>query len=172
MTGFNFTITFISEEDIPGFHATLDRVAKEKKYLDFMEAPPLEATRAFILNNIKRDHAQFVARVDGKVVGWCDIIPSQKGAAIATAHVGVLGVGILPEYRGKGIGRQLIQAAIEKAARQGLTRIELNAREHNTNAIGLYKKLGFEIEGLKRNAAKVNGVYENYYLMALLVENT
>ena len=40
--------------------------------------------------------------------------------------------------------------------------------EDNKNAIALYKKIGFEIEGLMRDAMKVDGVYENTYLMALL----
>lgn len=166
MTKNNCTITQITEEDITGFHAAVDYVAREKKYLAFLEAPPLEGTRSFILSNIKEDNPQFVARMNDKVIGWCDIIP-MKSPAIRT-HIGVLGIGILPEFRGKGIGRQLMRATIEKAKQRGLTRIELTVREQNKNAIELYKKLGFEIEGLKRNAAKVDGVYENIYMMALL----
>ena len=167
MNEHNCTITPITEVDIPGFHTALDYVAKEKKYLAFLQAPPLESTRSFVLNNIKNDYAQFVARHDKKVVGWCDIIPSSREIS---KHVGVFGIGILPEFRGKSIGRQLMEATIQKAIRQDLTRIELSVREHNKKAMTLYKELGFEIEGLEINAAKVDGVYENSYMMALLVE--
>ena len=41
-------------------------------------------------------------------------------------------------------------------------------REDNRNAIALYEKIGFEIEGLMRDAMKVDGVCKNVVLMALL----
>lgn len=167
MTAHEVIIVPIAEEDIPGFHAALDYVAKERKYLLFLEAPPFDSAREFVLNNIKEDYPQFVARVDGKVAGWCDIMPAKNREI--TQHVGVLGIGLLPAVRGQGIGRRLMLAAIEKAKKQGLTRIELTVREKNENAIALYKKIGFEMEGLKRNATRTDGVYENIYMMALLV---
>lgn len=155
----------ITIEDVPGFHAALDTVAKEKIYLAFSAAPPLESTRAFIAGNIEKNNAQFVARDAGKVVGWCDVIP--LGNRDTNKHVGVLGLGLLPAYRGKGLGKRLMQAAIDKGFAQGLTRIELTVRENNANAIALYKKLGFETEGLKKNSSLVNGAYVNDYIMAI-----
>ena len=49
-----------------------------------------------------------------------------------------------------------------------LNRVELSVRENNAGAIALYKRVGFEIEGLQRNATRVDGVYENVVLMAIL----
>jgi ribosomal protein S18 acetylase RimI-like enzyme len=46
----------------------------------------------------------------------------------------------------------------------------LTVRENNANAIELYKKAGFEIEGLLRDAIQVEGAYENQILMAVLFE--
>ena len=74
----------------------------------------------------------------------------------------------MPKFRGQGIGRQLMQRAIDAAFAFGLTRIELTVREDNVNAIALYKSLGFDIEGLHRNAVCIDGQYENLYSMALL----
>lgn len=161
-----YDIRPIAEDHIAGFHAALDDVAREKKYLAFLEAPPLDKTAAFIRNNIKEDHPQFVALAEGKVVGWCDVIPAKDRPI--HAHTGVLGIGILPAHRGKGVGRALMTATIDKARAKGLTRIELTVREKNLNAIALYKRIGFETEGLKKNAVRIDGVYENIYLMALL----
>jgi ribosomal protein S18 acetylase RimI-like enzyme len=48
-----------------------------------------------------------------------------------------------------------------------LTR-RLTVRERNVNAIALYKSLGFEVEGLHRNAVRIEGQYENLYSMALV----
>ncbi len=43
--------------------------ARERRYLSFLEAPPIELTRAFVLNNIKCGYPQYVAVMAGEVVG-------------------------------------------------------------------------------------------------------
>jgi ribosomal protein S18 acetylase RimI-like enzyme len=155
----------IAQHHIDGFHRALDIVARERRYLAFLEAPPIEATRAFVLNNIKRGHPQFVAVTAGEVVGWCDVTRLDRPTQ---AHRGVFGVGLLPQFRGQGIGTKLTRSALAAARAFGLHRIELTVREHNTGAIELYKKQGFEIEGLQRDAVLVDGVYENVVCMAVV----
>jgi ribosomal protein S18 acetylase RimI-like enzyme len=155
----------ITQDHIDGFHRALDIVARERRYLAFLEAPPIESTRAFVLDNIKRGHPQFVALSAGEVVGWCDVTPMSRSTQ---AHRGVFGVGLLPEFRGKGIGTKLTEKAIAAARALGLHRVELTAREHNTGAIELYKKEGFEIEGVQRDAVLVGGAYENVVCMAVV----
>ena len=155
----------IAQDHIESFHRALDFVARERRYLSFLEAPPLESTRAFILNNIKQGYPQLVAVSAGEVVGWCDIIPNQRPIH---AHGGVLGMGLLPEFRGQGLGDRLIRQTLAAARVFGLSRVELSVRESNAGAIALYKRVGFEIEGLQRNATRVEGVYENVVLMAIL----
>jgi ribosomal protein S18 acetylase RimI-like enzyme len=84
------------------------------------------------------------------------------------SHCGTLGIGLLPQFRGKGIGRTLMHLSSTRRSRFGLTRIELTVRENNANAIALYKSLGLEVEGRHRNAVCIEGQYENLYSMALL----
>jgi ribosomal protein S18 acetylase RimI-like enzyme len=155
----------IEENHIDGFHRTLDFVARERRYLSFLEGPPLEGARAFVLNHIKRGHPQFVAISSGEVVGWCDVTPKERPIH---AHVGVLGMGLLPPFRGQGIGAALILRSLAAARACGFHRVELTVRENNTRAIELYKKVGFETEGVQREAIQVDGAYENLILMALL----
>ena len=56
---------------------------------------------------------------------------------------------LLPQFRGQGIGERLIRRTLAAARAFGLHRVELTVREDNTGAIELYKKIGFEIEGLQ-----------------------
>ncbi len=84
------------------------------------------------------------------------------------AHRGVLGMGLLPQFRGRGIGTKLIQSALAAARAFGLRRVELTVRKHNTGAFELYKKIGFEIEGAQRDAILVDGVYETLVCMAVV----
>ena len=155
----------ITQDHIESFHRALDFVAQERRYLAFLEAPPLESIRDFILNNIKQGYPQLVAVSAGQVVGWCDVVPKPRPIY---AHVGVLGMGLLPEFRGQGLGDRLIRQTLAAARAFGLNRVELSVRENNAGAIALYKRVGFEIEGLQRNATRVDGAYENVVLMAIL----
>lgn len=159
------SIVPIAEEHIEGFHAALDVVSREKKYLTFTEAPPIDSTRGFVRGNIETAQTQLVVLDDSKVVGWCDIISSSRATM---KHIGVLGTGILPEYRGKGIGRKLLSTAIRQAQEKGLTRIELTVNADNLNAIALYRNLGFKDEGVKRNGFFLDGAYKDILMMAII----
>jgi RimJ/RimL family protein N-acetyltransferase len=122
--------------------------------------------KAFILKNIADGLPQFVVLADGQVVGWCDILPNPRKTV--QAHCGTLGMGLMPNYRGRGIGRALILRTMDAALALGLTRIDLTVREDNLNAIALYKSVGFETEGQHRRAVRIDGRYENLLSMAFL----
>lgn len=160
-----FSIVPITEEHISGYRSAVDSVARERKYLAFLEAPSLEMSRAFVLENIREGWPHFVAIVDWIIVGWCDISSEHRPVL---AHCGSLGIGVVNGHRGKGIGEALMRAALQKAKDKGLTRIGLTARENNSNAIALYRKLGFVIEGLHHNAIRIDIQYENQISKGLL----
>jgi ribosomal protein S18 acetylase RimI-like enzyme len=161
-----YEIRTISEHDIEGFRAALDSVARERRFLSFLEAAPIDQMRAFVLKNIADGLPQFVVLADGQVVGWCDILPNPRKTV--QAHCGTLGMGLMPNYRGRGIGRALILRTMDAALALGLTRIDLTVREDNLNAIALYKSVGFETEGQHRRAVRIDGRYENLLSMAFL----
>ncbi len=79
-------------------------------------------------------------------------------------------MGLLPKYRGQGIGRKLLQRALDAALAFGLTRIALTVLETNVNAIALYGNFGFETEGLHRKAVSIEGHYENTLSMAFVAQ--
>jgi RimJ/RimL family protein N-acetyltransferase len=161
----NYEIVSIEEHHISEFWSAVDSVAREHKYLAFLEGPPIETTRTFVLDHINNDWPQLVALHNDKVIGWCDISPLDRSVF---AHIGSLGIGILGSYRGKGIGRELMKVALQKAQQKGLTRIELTVRENNRVAINLYEEFGFVVEGIHKNGVCINGTYENHIFMALL----
>src|SRR4051812_42922726 len=101
----NWEVVPIGEQHIKSFHATLDVVARERLYLAFLEAPSVDETTAFVRNSIKKGLAAFVAVANGSVVGWCDVVPIPR---LVHSHTGVLGMGVLPQFRRLGIGRSLL----------------------------------------------------------------
>jgi len=163
----DYEILPITKVYIESFNAAVGSVARERKYLAFLDAPPLEMSKEFVTENLRENWPHFIAIIKDKVVGWCDITSLHQPVF---AHSGTLGIGVLADYRGQGIGEDLMRAALNKAKARGLTRIELTVREHNKAAIALYKKLGFEIEGLHLNAVRLEKTYENQISMALLFD--
>lgn len=159
-------ISPIKEEYVEGFYRCLDEVARERKYLTFTEAPPLESVREFVLSNIAEGRVQCVATVDGRVIGWCDILPRPWPGF---EHVGGLGMGLLPRWRGRGIGKRLMEAALAWAKQSGFERIELEVYASNAPAIALYRRFGFTTEGVKVRGRKLDGVYDDIVQMALFL---
>ena len=155
----------VAEGLAASYRECLDVVAREKRYLAQIEALPLERIQGFVRESVATDAVQFMAVQGRRVVGWADIFPAW---AHAVSHCGSLGMGILPAYRGQGIGRRLLQACIAKAQAKGITRIELEVRADNERAISLYKSLGFKQEAVKRNAMRFDGVYFDALQMSLL----
>ncbi len=155
----------ITDDLIEGYHHALDVVARERRYLTLLEAPPLPGTRAFVKRIMEAGEIQLVALSDDQVVGWIDI---QREFWPSHAHRGKLGMGLLPAHRGRGIGRMLMEAALKAAWGSGLTRVELAVHADNAPAIALYERLGFEREGVLRNASLIDGRYRDAIAMAIL----
>lgn len=160
-------IESIREDHIESFHTALDTVSRERKYLSFLEAPPLDSTRTFVLGMIEGGHPQFVAVTDDGVVGWCDI---RRHDRPSHAHRGTLGMGIIPGYRDKGLGTRLISATLDAARELGLHRIELDVHADNLRAIALYEKVGFVHEGIARDAVKIDGRFIDAIQMAVVFD--
>jgi len=161
-----YAVLSTSESHFESLHKALDVVAREQKYLALTQAPPWERSLAFYRDVLAQGFPHVVAVDAGdRVVGWCDVAPV---FGHSRAHIGILGIALLPEARGRGLGTQLLQAAIDRSWARGLTRIELSVRADNLNAKALYERLGFEHEGLARRASLIDGIYHDAFRMALL----
>lgn len=161
------TIRQISPLDIEGFHSCIDSVARERKYLGFTQATPIEETRKSLVEDMERDVIRLVALADSKVVGWCHIRPDRWEGF---THAGWLGMGVLKGYRRQGIGSALLDQALEEARNRGLERVELSVFASNLGAIQLYEKFHFQMEGRKKKARKLDGTYDDIIIMALIFD--
>ena len=159
------TIRQIELRDVEGFRACLDSVARERKYLAQIEAPPTEKMREFVAQSVGQDAAQYVAVADNTIIGWCDVFSHW---AYALKHVGTLGMGIHAEFRGQGIGRSLLLKTLEHALKNEIYRVTLEAREDNERAIRLYERVGFKHESRAACALRFEGKFYTGIQMALL----
>jgi ribosomal-protein-alanine N-acetyltransferase len=79
--------------------------------------------------------------------------------------VQVNNVAVHPDCRGLGLGEAMMRYAIAKVREAGAAFMTLEVRPSNTPAVSLYKKLGFEIMGTRRNYYTKPD--EDAYVMAL-----
>ncbi len=165
----NETIVARVGEHIESFYRALDLVARERKYLTLLEAPPLQQTRDFVLASIRNGDPQFVALAEGEVVGWCDI---RRHFFPAHAHRGTLGMGIIPAYRGRGLGMRLLQATLDKAFAVGLVRIEFDVHADNARALHSTQRRASSEKALSATRFSSMGNIETRLQWRLCVEMT
>ncbi|WP_341502444.1 GNAT family N-acetyltransferase [Gallaecimonas sp. GXIMD4217] len=107
-----------------------------------------------------------VAESDGQILGQLSLMAN---ARLRRRHVGDLGMAVCERARGQGVGSALLAAAVELADNWlNLRRLELEVYADNEAAIALYRRHGFEQEGLARDYAFREGRYVDALLMARL----
>jgi ribosomal protein S18 acetylase RimI-like enzyme len=153
----------IALADIEGYRECVGAVMKERRFLAYLEPFPLAETASFVAANIDKGNPHWVAEDAGRIVGWCDV---SRDSVPTYAHEGMLGMGVLEEYRGRGVGERLIRAALDAAAGAGLERVVLSVYASNTRAAALYRKVGFVHEGTRVRGRKLDGIYDDVHLMA------
>ena len=106
----------------------------------------------------------FVVDVDGTAVGSASLSDFDP-----FAHHAEVGIALLPEARGRGIGTAAIRQLVEFGfLRCNLRRIHLQAIASNAAALRAYEKAGFVVEGRLREHAWVRGAYEDIVLIGIL----
>ncbi|MCL2592594.1 MAG: GNAT family N-acetyltransferase [Defluviitaleaceae bacterium] len=82
-------------------------------------------------------------------------------------HRATIGIFVHKDFHGKGVGKKLMETLLELADNWlMLVRVELAVYVENESAIKLYKKFGFEVEGIMKKAIIRNGTHIDEYLMA------
>ncbi|MEK1895711.1 MAG: GNAT family N-acetyltransferase [Rhizobium sp.] len=122
----------------------------------------IEETRRHVENS-NPDAMRLVATIDAQIVG--DIgMTRLRGRR---NHVASIGMGVHDDFAGRGIGSALLAAVIDAADNWlNIMRLELTVYTDNEAAVALYRKFGFEEEGILRAYAFRAGSYVDAYAMA------
>lgn len=104
----------------------------------------VEEEAAAIARHTAPPSCMVVAVADGRIVACGTVgVP----ASPRMGRVGTLGLSVLREHWGRGIGRNLLAELVRKSAGAGLERLSLSVQEDNARARGLYEAAGFAYEG-------------------------
>jgi RimJ/RimL family protein N-acetyltransferase len=112
------------------------------------------------------DAAVYVAEVDGELAGRLSLARDPNPAS---HHVADLGLMVDVRFRRQGVGRALLEAAVEWAPEHGVAKLELHVFPWNEAAIALYESFGFEREGFRKRHYLRSDGYADAILMALEV---
>ena len=85
-------------------------------------------------------------------------------------HRAGMGISVLKDYWGCGLGSYLMQLAIDQTRANGFEQLELGVFSDNTRAIHLYEKFGFERCGIQPRAFKLkDGTYRDEIIMVKML---
>jgi RimJ/RimL family protein N-acetyltransferase len=162
----------IHEGDAEAFLDLLTRIDAETDFM-LLEAGERTTTVGEQRERIKgmlfkENQTILVASRAGQLVGYLVAI---GGEVRRIRHRAYVVVGVLQAFTGRQIGTRLFTALEIWARRHGIERLELTVRSDNERGTGLYRKMGFEIEGLKKRSLKVKGTYVNEYYMAKILDS-
>ncbi|MEG0721352.1 MAG: GNAT family protein, partial [Lachnospiraceae bacterium] len=108
-----------------------------------------------------------LALAHDKIIGIGTISSSSK---IKSRHCGELGIVVENAFQGKGVGSEIIKKLLDWCKTNHVTtRVQLDTRCDNENAVKLYQKFGFEIEGRQVNSTLLNGKYYDLYIMGMML---
>lgn len=145
------------------------KVLGETPYLlsspeDFLQMP-LEKEEKFIENILADERTVMITAFDnGRIIGTADL--RSAGSRLRVKHRCAMGITILKEYWGVGLGSALMEAVIHCARQLGYEQLELEVMAKNRRALSLYLKYGFTVYGCHPNKVRYeDGTYADDYLM-------
>ncbi len=125
----------------------------------------LQQERTFIQNNLDSERNLLILAFDGdRHIGNCAV--NSIGTYTRYAHRCEIAIALYQKYCGRGIGKKMMELALEKAAEMGYEQAELEVAASNENAVHLYESLGFRKYGtFPDNMKYQDGSYEDSFWM-------
>lgn len=114
-----------------------------------------------------QDSATFGAFKDGELVG---VVTVRWNTLHKFTHkASLLGMYVSGSARGFGVGKKIVEKAIEEARLRNIEQIQLMVVSGNEKGKRLYESLGFQTYGVEKRAMKYNGQYYDEELMVLFL---
>ncbi len=112
-------------------------------------------------------HPVIVADEAGSVVGWASLNPFNPRRAYD--HAADLSVYVERGWRGKGVGRLLLDRLVALAQELGYHKTVLAAFPSNTAGMALYERVGFDTVGIYREQGQLDGKWVDVIIMEKLL---
>jgi RimJ/RimL family protein N-acetyltransferase len=135
---------------------------REREHLRKLETSDNGLGIVAVLPSVKAGNFFTVENRD-EIIGFLTLEPTRRRKV---RHVVELGMSVREDWRGKGVGRKLVEYALEWANQNShVEKITLNVFSENKAALNLYETTGFIIEGRLIDQINVGGDYQDLILM-------
>ena len=168
--GKSVTIREASVDDAQELISVVKEYIEDSEYIPYTKGefnPTIEFEKEWIQTlNDQKNSLLLLAIHDGKIIGNISVNGSQRNMA---AHTACIGIGLLREWRNKGVGSILFNSVIEWAKKNSqLEILWLETYATNKEGMTLYKKYGFEQDGIQKNFIKLSdNEYADNLMMSL-----
>ena len=146
----------------------LNQLDKETKYMMFEPQERKSSVEKIKdrLNKSDKEQVTFIIDDNTCIGGFLSV---QRGEPNRIRHTAYIVIGLLQQYRGKGLGTKLFEELDKWAIENNIKRLELTVVEENILARNLYKKMGFKEEGVREKSMKIDSKYVNEIYMAKII---
>ena len=173
MVAVDFVIREAIPEDGTNILTVLKTIGSETPFL-IMDEKGLEMSTEAMQENLANLYASennvlLVALANEKIIGTASVKASSKNRM---EHIGEVGISILKDYWGFGLGSLLMEEMIIWAKEsQIIRRLELTVQDRNQRAIHVYEKLGFKTEAIMLRGAKTDeDEFLDVHLMSMMID--
>ena len=164
----NYSVRKLKPKDIPRYLALTKINDRESDFLGSSPEDP-RISPMQLMNSISTGRMViFVIELNGQLVGQLGMY-WRRSRNKKLGHCMNLGLAVMKDYWGYGMGTSLMQACEDWAKMNQIVRLELEVVCQNEPAVALYKKCGYDIEGTKRKSMYIDGEYFDEYLMAKIL---
>jgi phosphinothricin acetyltransferase len=110
-----------------------------------------------------RPEPRLAAREGGRLLGWASLTPVSDrcvygGVAEVSVYVG-------DDARGRGVGRALLEALVEKSEAAGIWTLQAGIFPENEASVAVHKKCGFRVVGIRERLGQLSGSWRDVMLL-------
>jgi RimJ/RimL family protein N-acetyltransferase len=169
-SGLGFTIRPASSDDVTELVALRDSVAAEGLWVaaEPGERSTLEESLA-LAGMLTQGGLALVVEVEGRLAGQLAVHRRQGRYEL---HTGELSITVDRDHRDQGLGRALLETAVDWARAVRLRKLSLGVFPENLRARALYRSVGFVEEGVLRRHLRFRGRDRDLALMGLLLDGS
>jgi len=167
-TGEDILVRYPEIGDVEEMLKYINELSKERTFIRYQgEEETLESENIYLksrLEAIKNKKAvHLLAFSNNTIIAAADIHMMDK----TEKHVGIFGISVIKDFRGKGLGKLLMKMVLNEAKSiiPDIKIVTLEVYSTNDIAKSLYKKLGFIEYGILLNGITRGGKFEDAVLM-------
>jgi len=165
----NYKLEPMVVEDAKNLYEFFNLIGGETNFVSFekSESPSEEGCKALLESTKDIPNYAYCVKENDKIIAT--LTANTRSGRSRERHKSDFGIGVSKAHWGKGLGSLLMEKVISESKKNSISKVTLKVSEKNIRAIKLYKKYGFEVEGIHKKDMLINKIMETGVSMALFL---